>query len=67
MCFSGLKARHRDEIMNNHRNAKLVMLMPSQLCLEKRLQERESHFIDPSLLSTQLETVELPIADEKLS
>lgn len=74
LCYSGLKETHRAALLSLHNNAKLVMLNPTKEILEKRLAQRSSHFFDPALLSSQLNTVSLPpknsqqmVIDENLS
>jgi len=62
VCFSGLKVAHREKLMAVHDDVKLVMLAPSEQELKQRLMNRQEHFFDGDLLSSQLAALEMPTA-----
>lgn len=62
---SALRRTYRDGLRANHRNACFVFLNGDRKILEERLQKRKGHFVSPSLLTSQLETLEPPRDDER--
>ncbi len=62
---SSLKRAYRDVLRNGDgADVRFVYLKGSFDLLQQRLSERTDHFFDPSLLRSQLETLEEPGADE---
>ncbi|MBF7073048.1 AAA family ATPase [Glaciecola sp. MH2013] len=64
LCFSGLSKKHRQRLMSLGANACLLMLNPPKKELEKRLKARKAHFFAPSLLQSQLDSMEPLSHDE---
>lgn len=62
---SALRRAYRDELRTNHPNTCFVFLNGDRKVIEKRLETRKGHFVSPSLLSSQLETLEPPRDDER--
>ncbi|CDY74561.1 Gluconokinase [Caballeronia glathei] len=63
---SSLKRSYRDILRAGDRDVTFVFLHGTQELLQKRLSERKGHFFDPSLLQSQLDTLEPPGADEAI-
>ncbi len=61
---SALKASYREILRAGDRDVIFVYLQGSREVLEKRLAGRKGHFFDPSLLQSQLDTLEPPGAHE---
>ncbi|MCP5144493.1 MAG: gluconokinase [Gammaproteobacteria bacterium] len=61
---SALKRIYRDDIRARAGSVTFVLPLMSRAQLLQRLQARKNHFMPVSLLETQLETLELPGADE---
>lgn len=61
---SSLKRAYRDILRNGDRDVWFVYLKGSMETLRERLKTRTGHFFDPSLLQSQLDTLEEPGADE---
>jgi len=57
---SALKASYREILRAGDRDVIFVYLSGSQEVLAKRLAGRKGHFFDPSLLQSQLDTLEPP-------
>jgi len=60
---SALKRSYRDRLRLRG-SMWFVCLNPQRSVLERRLQQRSGHYMPPSLLDSQLRTLELPQADE---
>ncbi|RQS70852.1 gluconokinase [Burkholderia sp. Bp8963] len=63
---SSLKRSYRDVLRGNDTDVRFVYLKGSFAVLHERLQSRTGHFFDPSLLQSQLETLEEPGPDEAI-
>jgi len=62
---SALKRRYRDRLRSLlGEPVCFLCLNPERSVLERRLRERPGHFMPPSLLDSQLKTLELPQPDE---
>jgi gluconokinase len=63
---SSLKRSYRDILRGNDRDVCFVYLKGSFEVLHERLASRTGHFFDPSLLQSQLDTLEGPGAEEAI-
>ncbi|WP_323121462.1 gluconokinase [Burkholderia alba] len=63
---SSLKRAYRDVLRGNDRDVRFVYLKGSFDVLRERLKTRTGHFFDPSLLQSQLDTLEEPGPDEAI-
>ncbi|MDR5751622.1 MULTISPECIES: gluconokinase [unclassified Caballeronia] len=63
---SSLKRSYRDILRDGDRDVTFVYLHGTVELLRERLGERKGHFFDPSLLQSQLDTLEPPGADEAI-
>lgn len=63
---SSLKRAYRDILRGNDRDVRFVYLKGSFDVLRERLKTRTGHFFDPSLLQSQLDTLEEPGPDEAI-
>jgi gluconokinase len=63
---SSLKRSYRDILRDGDRDVIFVYLHGTVELLRERLGERKGHFFDPSLLQSQLDTLEPPGADEAI-
>lgn len=61
---SALKRSYRDLLRASAPDLKLVHLRGEPALLTQRLNERKGHYMPPSLLQSQLDTLEPPTADE---
>ena len=61
---SALKRRYRDQLRAHCPGLQLLHLRGSRDQLMERLQARSGHYMPASLLDSQLNTLELPAADE---
>lgn len=61
---SSLKRAYRDILRNGDSDVWFVYLKGSMETLRERLKTRTGHFFDPSLLQSQLDTLEEPGEDE---
>lgn len=61
---SSLKRSYRDVLRGNDRDVCFVYLKGTYEVLHERIATRTGHFFDPSLLKSQLETLEEPGPDE---
>jgi gluconokinase len=61
IACSALKRSYRRLLLKGLTDAKLVYLRGEPELLQRRLTERQGHFFDPGLLSSQLETLEEPV------
>jgi gluconokinase len=64
---SSLKRSYRDILRGGDKDVVFVYLKGSYEVLHERLQTRTGHFFDPSLLTSQLDTLEEPSADEAIT
>ncbi|WP_321792942.1 gluconokinase [Burkholderia pyrrocinia] len=63
---SSLKRSYRDVLRGTDTDVRFVYLQGSFDVLRERLKTRTGHFFDPSLLKSQLETLEEPGPDEAI-
>lgn len=63
---SSLKRSYRDVLRENDRDVCFVYLKGSYELLRERITHRTGHFFDPTLLESQLATLEEPGADEAI-
>ena len=64
---SSLKRSYRDILRNGDKDVCFVYLKGTRELLQERLQTRTGHFFDPSLLQSQLDTLEKPGEDEAIT
>jgi gluconokinase len=64
VACSALKRSYRDILIGPRENVALVYLQGSRALLEERMRSRAGHFMPPSLLDSQLATLEEPTPDE---
>jgi gluconokinase len=62
-----LKRSYRDILRAGDKDVCFVYLKGTREVLHERLQSRTGHFFDPSLLQSQLETLEEPGDDEAIT
>jgi gluconokinase len=60
VACSSLKQRYRDVLRGELRTVRFVYLKAAEALLHQRLEQREGHFAGPSLLASQLATLEEP-------
>lgn len=63
---SSLKRSYRDVLRGTDTDVRFVYLKGSFEVLHERLKSRTGHFFDPSLLKSQLDTLEEPGPDEAI-
>ncbi|KER66143.1 gluconate kinase [Burkholderia cepacia] len=63
---SSLKRSYRDVLRGTDTDVRFVYLKGSFEVLHERLKSRTGHFFDPSLLKSQLDTLEEPGSDEAI-
>ncbi len=63
---SSLKRSYRDVLRGKDADVRFVYLQGTVEVLSERLKTRTGHFFDPSLLKSQLDTLEVPGADEAI-
>ena len=61
---SALKRSYRDLLREGHRSVKFVHLVASAEVLQRRIAQRRGHYMTPSLLGSQLDTLEPLQRDE---
>jgi gluconokinase len=61
---SALKRSYRDILIGPRKNVALVYLQGSHALLAERMRNRAGHFMPPSLLDSQLATLEEPTPEE---
>lgn len=66
LACSALKRRYRDFLRSGHDDVRFVYLRAPRELLAERLGHRSGHFFDPTLLDSQLATLEEPSTDEAL-
>ena len=64
---SSLKRAYRDILRGHDQDIRFIYLKGSYELLQKRLAERAGHFFNPSLLQTQLDTLEEPDKNEAIA
>ena len=64
LSCSALKRAYRDRLRAQAPGLRLLLLQGPPALLAQRLQQRQGHFMPAALLQSQLETLELPTADE---
>ncbi|SEJ72301.1 gluconokinase [Paraburkholderia diazotrophica] len=64
---SSLKRSYRDILRDGDKDVCFVYLKGTRELLAQRLQTRTGHFFDPSLLQSQLDTLEEPGEDEAIT
>jgi len=64
---SSLKRAYRDVLRAGDKDVCFVYLKGTREVLQERLTTRTGHFFDPSLLQSQLETLEEPNEDEAIT
>jgi gluconokinase len=64
---SSLKRAYRDILRAGDKDVCFVYLKGTREVLQERLSTRTGHFFDPSLLQSQLETLEEPDEDEAIT
>ncbi|MGI9190172.1 MAG: gluconokinase, partial [Longimicrobiaceae bacterium] len=60
LACSALKAEYREVLRDGPGELRVVYLNTPRHVLEERLEERPGHFFDPTLLQSQLDTLEPP-------
>lgn len=65
LTCSALKKIYRERLTSGIENTHLIWLDPPRAATKSRLAHRAGHYFNPALLSSQLETLEPPTADEK--
>jgi carbohydrate kinase (thermoresistant glucokinase family) len=61
---SALKRSYRDILVGAHKDVRLVYLKGGEPLIAQRLSHRDHHFMPPTLLHSQFETLEEPGPDE---
>ncbi len=61
---SALKRTYRDKLIDGDDQVRLLYLKADRAVLLERVEHREGHFMPPSLLDSQLATLEEPTPDE---
>ncbi len=61
---SALKRSYRDRIIGGRKGVRLIFLHADRALLAERLAHRTGHFMPPSLLDSQIATLEPPTEDE---
>jgi gluconokinase len=64
LACSALRRTYRDVLRNGSPNVQFVHLAVDAATLAARLHARQGHFVSPSLLESQLRTLEPPSLDE---
>ncbi len=65
VACSALKHSYRDVLRTGNAHLRFVHLHGSAEVLQERMATRRGHYMPASLLQSQLDTLELPGADEK--
>lgn len=66
LAYSGLKKQHRQLFTQLGFELTIVHLNVSENTIATRLAQRENHFFDPNLLSSQFDALELPSENESV-
>lgn len=64
LAFSGLRRMHRDVLRKTGITLKFIYLQVDEDVLQRRLEKRKGHFMAPSLLVSQLQTLEPPAQED---
>jgi gluconokinase len=64
VACSALKRAYRDALRDGHADVRFVHLTGGRALIASRLAARTGHYMPPSLLDSQLATLEAPAADE---
>lgn len=64
LAFSGLKALHRDQLRGAGLKTIFLFLLGSKETIQQRLQNRVGHFMAPTLLDSQFESLENPLSEK---
>jgi 6-phosphogluconolactonase len=64
IACSALRRAYRDVLVHGRSDVRIVYLKGSKGLIARHLEDREGHFMNPSLLDSQFETLEEPTADE---
>jgi carbohydrate kinase (thermoresistant glucokinase family) len=64
LSCSALKHSYRDLLRSHTPGLRFVHLHGAVASLEQRMQQRQGHYMPASLLNSQLQTLEMPTADE---
>ncbi len=65
IACSALKRAYRDRIRRAVPSVRFLFLNGDSALIRQRLSTRQNHFMNPELLQSQLDTLELPHADER--
>ena len=65
VACSALKHAYRTILLKDRPKVRLVYLQADEALLKDRLSKRQGHFMPPSLLASQLATLEEPSSDEQ--
>jgi gluconokinase len=65
IACSALKRKYRDVLVNGERDVRIVYLKGTREQIALRMSLRHGHFMPPSLLDSQFDTLEEPQADER--
>jgi gluconokinase len=66
LACSALKKAYRQQLQVDPARVRFVYLKVSPELLQKRLEQRKGHFVKPSMLRSQLATLEEPLPSEAL-
>ena len=61
LAFSGLKRAHREELRNAGRRTLFLFLHSDISTIQQRVDNRAGHFMAPSLVSSQFDSLERPV------
>ena len=61
LAFSGLKQKHRNELRKAGLRTIFLFLNGSQDVIQERINNRENHFMNPQLLTSQFDSLENPL------
>jgi gluconokinase len=64
LACSALKKAYRQQLQVDPAQVRFIYLKVSPELLQKRLEKRQDHFMKPSMLASQLETLEEPAQSE---
>ncbi len=67
LACSALKKAYRQQLQVDPARVRFVYLKVSPKLLQKRLEQRPDHFMKPSMLRSQMETLEEPMPSEALT
>jgi len=64
LAFSGLKALHREQLRGAGLKTIFLFLLGNKETIQQRLQNRVGHFMAPTLLDSQFESLENPLSEK---